>query len=83
MVDENGMKKMRPVPQIEIGAGGETKLEPGGLHVMLVGLEQPLEEGAGVALMLSFEDGSSTDVAAPVLRAITLPSGMSHGHRAP
>jgi hypothetical protein len=74
------MKKMRPVPRIEVKAGGETKLEPGGLHIMLIGLEQPLKEGASVALTLSFEDGSTKDVTAPV-RAIAPSASMSHGHR--
>lgn len=79
VVDEGGMKKMRPVPRIDIPAGGQTKLQPGGLHIMLIGLRQPLAEGASVPITLTFEDGSSKDVAAPV-RAIAAPGAMSHGH---
>lgn len=33
VVDEGGMKKMRPVEKIAVKAGGETKLQPGGLHI--------------------------------------------------
>jgi hypothetical protein len=79
VVDEGGMKKMRPVPKMDIAAGGETKLRPGGLHIMLIGLKQPLAEGANVPITLTFEDGSSKDISAPV-RAIMVPGAMKHGH---
>jgi copper(I)-binding protein len=80
VVDEGGLKKMRPVPKIDIPAGGEVRLQPGGLHIMLIGLRAPLTEGASVALTLTFQDGSRREVSAPV-RAIgsTLPM-MHHGH---
>lgn len=79
VVHEDGMMKMRPVPKMDIKAGGETKLQPGGLHVMLIGLKRPLHEGANVALALTFEDGSSKDITAPV-RAIAMPGTMKHEH---
>jgi|MudIll2142460700_1097286.scaffolds.fasta_scaffold01206_6 hypothetical protein len=79
VVDEGGMKKMRPVPKIDIAAGGQTRLQPGGPHIMLIGLTQPLREGASVPITLTFEDGSSKKISAPV-RAITAPGAMSHGH---
>lgn len=77
VVHEGGMMKMRPVPRIEVKAGGETKLQPGGLHVMLIGLTRPLPEGADVALTLTFEDGSTKQIAAPVRPAA---GSMSHPH---
>jgi len=79
VVDEGGMKKMRPVPKMDIKAGSETKLQPGGLHIMLIGLKQPLREGTHVTITLTFEDGSSRNISAPV-RAITAPSAMKPGH---
>jgi copper(I)-binding protein len=79
VVDEGGMKKMRPVPRMDIQAGGETKLQPGGLHIMLIGLRQPLAGGAHVAITLTFEDGSSKDISAPV-RAVAAPGAMHHAH---
>ena len=63
---ENGMMKMRQVEKIDIPAGGETALEPGGIHVMLIGLKQPLDLGQIVAITLNFDDGSSTQVQAEV-----------------
>ncbi|TAM48071.1 MAG: copper chaperone PCu(A)C [Gammaproteobacteria bacterium] len=66
VVHEGGMMKMRPVPRIEVQAGGETQLQPGGLHVMLIGLTRPLREGMAVELALTFEDGSTKKVLASV-----------------
>jgi len=75
VVEEGGMTKMRPVTKMDIAAGGSTRLQPGGLHIMLIGLKQPLAEGANVTLTLTFEDGSHKEISAPV-RAITVP-GMT------
>jgi copper(I)-binding protein len=66
VVDEGGVKKMRPVPKMDVKAGGQTELKPGGLHIMLIGLKAPLKESDKVELTLTFEDGSSTQVSAPV-----------------
>jgi len=40
---ENGMMMMRQVEKIAIPANGETMLQPGGLHIMLIGLHNALE----------------------------------------
>jgi copper(I)-binding protein len=77
VVHEGGMMKMRPVPKIEVQAGGETRLQPGGLHVMLIGLTRPLRDGEQVELTLRFEDGSEKKIAAPV-RPVA--AAMSHAH---
>ncbi len=68
VIEEGGMKKMRPVANIPIKAKGETALKPGDYHVMLIGLTKPLQEGDEVALTLKFDDGSSQSVVAPVRR---------------
>lgn len=65
-INEGGMMKMRSVPSFEIPAGGETVLKPGGLHVMLIGLQKKLEEGEQIDLTLVFEDGSRKAVKAVV-----------------
>jgi copper(I)-binding protein len=64
--NEGGVMKMRPVADIAVAAGGETILKPGGLHVMLIDLQQPLKEGDVVPITLSFDDGSTVKVDAPV-----------------
>jgi copper(I)-binding protein len=56
-MDENDVMKMQPVEGgfIEVPAGGEAELRPGGLHIMLIRLTEPLENGQTIPLTLSFE----------------------------
>jgi copper(I)-binding protein len=72
VIEEGGMKKMRPVHDIGVKAKGETVLKPGDYHVMLIGLTKPLQEGDIVPLTLKFDDGSSESIQAPV-RKIQVP----------
>ena len=52
---EDGVMKMRPVGRIELAVGQPVRLEPGGLHAMLVDLKQPLKPGEKVTLTLTFQ----------------------------
>ena len=54
-VNEQGIASMRPVDFVEVPPGGEARLEPGGLHVMLMGLVGPLSVGDSVTTVLQFE----------------------------
>jgi hypothetical protein len=63
---ENGMMKMRQVPDIAIPAGGDTFLKPGGLHIMLIGLTQELKKDVPVSVIIKFEDGSEKILSLPV-----------------
>lgn len=59
----NSVMKMRAVPEgLEIPAGGEAALAPGGYHLMLVGLEKPFAEGEKVPLDLQFEKAGTVSV---------------------
>ncbi len=51
-----GAMEMRQVSGIDIPAGGTVALEPGGLHVMLIGLAAPLELDQTFDLTLEFEN---------------------------
>jgi copper(I)-binding protein len=51
-----GMVKMRAVPSVECPPGATVKIEPGGLHVMLVDLSRPLAAGTQFPLSLRFRD---------------------------
>ena len=72
-VDDNGVMRMRKIERIEVPAGGSVQLKPGGLHVMLIGLNGDLAAGGKVALDLSFDDGSHAQVQAPVRTIETAP----------
>lgn len=63
---ENGMMKMRQIPQIDLPAGSEAMLKPGGLHIMLIDLTAPLSSEKMVPVTLKFEDGSEKQLELPV-----------------
>ena len=65
-VDERGIASMRPVDSVEIPPAGEARLEPGGLHVMLFGLDAPLSVGDSVRMALEFEVSGRLTVTAAV-----------------
>jgi copper(I)-binding protein len=79
-LNDNGVMKMRPVPAIDIKAGGEAVLKPGGLHVMMIDLQVPMKEGDVVPITLTFEDGSSKQVDAKVVRPVAAPMPMGNKH---
>ena len=55
---EDGIMRMRPVPAVNLPAGKMVKFKPGGYHVMLFDLRQPLKAGEEVAVDLLVEDGA-------------------------
>jgi copper(I)-binding protein len=60
MVD--GVMKMRQVNNMAVPAKGELKLAPGGLHIMLINLKQPLKEGEKIPLKLTFAKAGVVEV---------------------
>jgi copper(I)-binding protein len=68
-INDNGIMKMRPVDGIEIKAGGEAVLKPGGLHLMLTGLNGPLKVGQSFPLTLTFAKAGRIDATVTVVKA--------------
>jgi copper(I)-binding protein len=70
MAMDGGVAKMRAVQRVDLPAGKPVALKPGGYHVMLMALQQPLKEGESVRIALTFQgqDGkrTTTEIAAPV-----------------
>ena len=70
MAMENDVMKMRQVSGLDLTAGRTLELKPGGYHVMLMDLKQPLKGGDSVPLTLVFEDGAkkrfTQEIQAPV-----------------
>ena len=58
-VMEDGVIQMRPLKTVEVGRGATVKFEPGGKHVMLIGLQKPLKAGDTFPLTLTFEKAGS------------------------
>ncbi len=66
----DGMMRMRQVPELVVPAGGELHLEPGGLHLMLIGLQQVLQEGDKVVLELCAANGGCKAIELPVISVL-------------
>lgn len=62
----DGLMKMRRVDSINIPAGGKVELKPGGYHLMVIGLKQPLKEGDIVSISLEFSGDLRETVRLPV-----------------
>ena len=74
-VMDGDIARMRPVAAIEIAPGASIVLEPGGLHIMLTGLEQSLVEGETLPLSLTFERAGTVELEVPIKGM----AGISHG----
>jgi copper(I)-binding protein len=87
MAMDGSTMRMRPLPAgLDLPAGQAVELKPGGYHVMLMDLKQPLAAGRPVPLTLVIErrDGTRESVAveAPVraLGAMAAPMHDAHKH---
>jgi copper(I)-binding protein len=58
---------MRQVESFEIPARGSYELRPGGSHLMLIDLLQPLSIDRPVRFTLSFDDGQTLELGFPVV----------------
>ena len=63
---EGGMMRMRRVDSIAIKAGSKTTLQPGGLHIMFIGLTKGLKVGEKIELKLVFDNSSELSLSVPV-----------------
>jgi copper(I)-binding protein len=66
MADPSGMMAMSPIDRLDIASGGTVKLEPGGYHLMLMGVTQMPAVGGTVQLTLTFEKAGQVVVQAEV-----------------
>lgn len=64
----DGQMTMRALPEgLAIPAGGEVQLAPGGLHLMLIGVREPLAAGQTLPVELRFEKAGAVTVSLAVL----------------
>lgn len=80
VVMQDGMMRMQEVAGIPFPAGEPVALEPGGYHIMLMGMPAVLEAGTDVDVTLRFASGDELIITATV-RASTMPDepDMDHG----
>jgi copper(I)-binding protein len=65
-MNHNGMMHMMSMEALSIPAGGEVKLESGGIHMMLEELTARLEPANEVKLSLEFANGDKQEITLPV-----------------
>ena len=61
-MDGNVMRMRELENGLEIPPGTTVSLAPGGFHLMLMGLKEPLKQGSTVPLTLVFDKAGSIDV---------------------
>ena len=77
---EGAVMRMRPLAAIDIPAGQTVTLSPGGMHIMLLGLTQPLHQGQSFPLTLSFEHAGPLQVTVAIEKAGAMePGGQATG----
>jgi len=62
MLQLGEVMKMQKLDSVGIPASGDTKLAPGGTHLMLFGLHKPLVAGERFPLTLQFEQAGKVEV---------------------
>ncbi|MEC7517821.1 MAG: copper chaperone PCu(A)C [Pseudomonadota bacterium] len=65
---ERDRSTMRPVAKLSIKVGERVSLKPGGLHIMLMKLSEPLTDGQSIDICLELENNDSLCSAFSVTR---------------
>lgn len=77
---DDGIMRMRPLPNgLEVPAGGEASLAPGGNHIMLIGLKSPLKAGERIPATLRFARAGDVRIAFKVVGAGSTVAGVRQG----
>ena len=87
-VNDNGVMRMRAITAIEVSPGEPSILQPGGLHVMLIDLKEPLKQGEKFPLTLTFESGKTATVQVAIRQSGAVGAGAAaprsaHGNHTP
>jgi len=68
-VDENGVASMEMIKILDVPPGETIELNPGGMHIMLIGLKEPLVGKESVNLKLKFEKSGEVMLEVPVMKS--------------
>jgi copper(I)-binding protein len=64
---QDGMMRMEPVDRLEIEAAASVKLEPGGLHLMMMMPHEPISPGDEILIFIKLDDGSEQNLKMTVI----------------
>jgi len=78
---EEGVMRMRPVARIELPPGKPVKLAPGGLHIMLIDVKQPLKPGDKVPLTLTVQRADLSGRSVFTVQAEVRAAAAENAHR--
>nr|WP_242631154.1 copper chaperone PCu(A)C [Variovorax paradoxus] len=84
---EGDTMKMRELPGgLDLPAGQTVELKPGGYHVMMMDLKQPLTKGSTVPVTLRFEDAKGQKTSLDLKLPVGAPEGAdaaapAHQHK--
>ncbi len=79
-IDDKGVAGMRKLDAVELKSGQSIELKPAGMHVMFIGLKEPLQEGGVVKAQLDFKKAGKVDVEFAVKAAAPAAGGGGHEH---
>jgi periplasmic copper chaperone A len=74
--ETGGTMQMRPVASVALSRNDTVRFETGGLHLMLIGLREPLSAGSSIPLTFSFRSASPITVNAQIVA----PGDDPHAH---
>ena len=81
-VDPQGVMRMREIDGIALAPHGRVGMRPGmGVHMMLIGLKEPLKDGVRFPMTLEFERAGKVEVTVVVQKDASAGGGAaSHAH---
>jgi hypothetical protein len=80
---EGDIMRMRAVDGVDLPPGETVEFQPGGLHIMLIGLKAPLQTGERFPLTLNFAEAGATMVEVEVLQPGAIESGREQAREKP
>ena len=80
---EGDIMKMRALPSLDLPAGKAVELKPGGYHIMLMDLKQPMVKDSKVPVTLVFKDAKGVESKLQLnLPVSNVAPGAAHGKAA-
>jgi hypothetical protein len=80
---EGDIMRMRAVEGVDLPPGETVEFQPGGLHVMLIGLTAALQEGESFPLTLNFAEAGAATVQVKILQPGAVESGREQAREQP
>ena len=77
-IDDKGVASMKKLDTVELKSGQSIELKPAGMHIMFIGLKEPLKEGGVVKAQLKFKKAG--DVAVEFAVKTAAPAAEAGGH---